>query len=321
MAEAAYDEQDPDTRRRLMQRLAQPNADPQTAQASTAPDTQPAPFESAPPTTEYQQPTRYDPEARYKTTDQPSPMPPPTTPAAAPKSLEDILRSIDPRNWQAGLAQNEAALKALGVTIQKKNGTDISGRLYGSQFGAQGYLDPHGTYGWATTGSGGGDAAPVASSQFQDAIRAILLERLAKTRTGVVDLNDPSITAPLNAAKDTATRQSEQERKQLAERLYAQGGLNSNALNQGIQQSNERMGIGLASLRAQLIQAAYKQQADELESDLQLAIASGDAESARQIQRELSYLSAQVQREGFGVQLAIDQNNRNQNTVTTATGR
>jgi dihydrodipicolinate synthase/N-acetylneuraminate lyase len=48
---------------------------------------------------------------------------------------------------------------------------------------------------------------------------------------------------------------------------------------------------------------------------MQQALASGDAESARQIQLAIANLNAAVQREGYGVTLAMDQANRNANTV------
>lgn len=176
--------------------------------------------------------------------------------------------------------------------------------------------------GGAATGGGTGTAAVTASptSSFTDQLRALLLERL-KAASGPVDENSPEISSALSAARDESQRLSDRERTALAERLYAQGvgsgggGLQSNALTQQIQQSAERNAGALSTLRANLIMNAYNQKRTELENDLQLAFASGDAESARAIQIQIANLQATVQRESIGAGLAINAANQNATTV------
>ncbi len=161
---------------------------------------------------------------------------------------------------------------------------------------------------FAGTGATGGDTS------WRDSIRQIIMKRLLADQ-GPIDENAPNIVAALNAAKDQLTRQSTTERDQLAERLYAQqgGGLNTDAVTQGVQQSNERMGTGLSTLRANLIQSAYKDRLTELNHLLDLATQTGDTEQAQQIQLSMANLQAALQREGLGVNLAefgaqLDQN-------------
>jgi hypothetical protein len=98
------------------------------------------------------------------------------------------------------------------------------------------------------------------------------------------------------------------------------GELNTNELNQGIQQSAERTAVGLGSTKAQLISRVYQQKAQQLQQDLQMALASGDAESAREIQLALANLQAQLTREGYGIDLAKFQQGQNTTTVGAGAG-
>lgn len=141
------------------------------------------------------------------------------------------------------------------------------------------------------------------NTDFINQIRQLLMSRL-QSAGQPVDPNDPSITAPLTAARDEATRTSDKERTDLAENLYANGGLNTDAISQKIQQSGEKNALGLGSLRATLITRELASRKDELKSLLQMAVQSGDAQSAQAIQMQMAELDAQVKREGLGDDLA-----------------
>lgn len=164
-------------------------------------------------------------------------------------------------------------------------------------------------------------AAPVApiESEFTKYLRDMIRSRLSAASTPV-DPNAENIKAPLTAARDEATRASDKERTDVAERLYAQGGLNTNALNQTIQQSAERNAGSLSTLRGTLIMNAYNQKNQELQSLLQMALASGDAQSARDVQSQIANLNAAIQREGLGVTLAINSASQNRDAVNSALG-
>jgi len=166
------------------------------------------------------------------------------------------------------------------------------------------------------TGTQNGVAGTVpgaqASNPFLDAIKQILMQRIAVAQQPV-DEQSPEVAQPFAAAKLQAQRQSAKERNDLAERLYASGDLNTAALDQGIQQSNENVAVGLAGLKAQLITQQLQAKRQELSDDLRYAIAIGDGESARQIQLALAALDAQLRREGYGVNLAAITAQQNSN--------
>lgn len=159
-----------------------------------------------------------------------------------------------------------------------------------------------------SSAGGGGD--------FNSQIRDMLMKRLAELGGGV-DENSTGISQALSAARNEGTRASEQERTALAEHLYADGGggLNSNAITQGIQQSAEKQGAAMSGLRANLIMGEYARKQTSLQQTLQLAVQSGDAEAARAAQKAIADLQAQLQREGFGVDLAKYQAYLNQHAV------
>lgn len=152
------------------------------------------------------------------------------------------------------------------------------------------------------------------NSDFLQQIRQLLMERL-KAASSPVDPNAPQINDPLVAARDEATRHTDKERTEMAERLYAQGGLNTDALTQGIQQSNERNATALGSLRAQLMTREFESKKAELRDLMQMALAAGDAQAAREIQMQIAELNAILQREGYGVQLAMNETNQNANAL------
>lgn len=155
----------------------------------------------------------------------------------------------------------------------------------------------------SATASGQPQQQGLWNSDFVNQLRTLLMSRLSAA-SAPVDQNDPSITAPLTAARDEASRASDKERTALAENLYANGGLNTDAISQKIQQSGEKNAQGLSTLRATLITRELASRRDELKSLLQMAVQSGDAESARAIQMQLGELDATVRREGLGVDLA-----------------
>lgn len=156
---------------------------------------------------------------------------------------------------------------------------------------------------FAATGASAGQQQGLWNQDFVTKIRSLLMQRLSAAGQPVNE-NDPSISAPLIAARDEATRGSDRERTALAEHLYADGGLNTDAISQKIQQSGEKNALGLGSLRATLITRELQSRRDDLKSLLQMAVQSGDAESAQAIQMQLAELDAQVKREGIGADMA-----------------
>lgn len=139
--------------------------------------------------------------------------------------------------------------------------------------------------------------------EFTAQIRQLLMQRL-QANQGPVDENATGISQAVSAARDETTRASDRERNQLAERLYAQGGLNTDELTRQIQQSGEQNAGALSSLRAKLVTQELQSRRDDMRSLLSMALQTGDSESARAIQLQLADLEAQLRRESMGVSLA-----------------
>lgn len=175
---------------------------------------------------------------------------------------------------------------------------------------------PGGPLATGTTGPSSNVNSPYGDQGIMDQFRAAIAKRLQEIGSPV-DENSANIAAPLTAARNEASRVSDQERNALAERLYAQqgGGLNTDALTRGIQQSAERNAVGLGGLRAQLITREYDARRSDLNAMLAQATASGDNASARAIQQQLAALDAQLKREGMSVDLAKYMAYLNQNAA------
>lgn len=188
--------------------------------------------------------------------------------------------------------------------------------------GASGGASGGGGTGGGGTGGGagaGGGAAASSTPDWYNQIRAMLMGRITAAQAPVNE-SDNYIAQPLSAARDALTRGQDEERKALAERLYATGDLSSSTLPQQIMQSSERNNVGYSQLRAGLISKEYSARREELANYLQLAMASGDAEMARNIQMEIARLNAAVQRESLGISLAEFLAQLNQNTARAGGG-
>lgn len=159
---------------------------------------------------------------------------------------------------------------------------------------------------------GGGDGG---MSDPNSALRQMLMQRI-QGLSGPFDPNtDPTVQTVFNAGKDATQRQLEQGRQQIAERLYAQGDLNSGNLGEQVQQSQEAAALGLGQMKSQIVQSLYTQRRQELTDLYQMALASGDAQSARELQNKLALLDATVRREQLGAQMGQWAYQNNANTI------
>lgn len=185
--------------------------------------------------------------------------------------------------------------------------------------------NPHSPQNQPGAGGGGGTSGTVPKggvwTDAMQQLRDLIMARLAQAGSPI-DVNAPNITEPVTAARNEATRSSEQERSALAERLYAQGGgaLDTNAINQNIQQSAERNAASVGGLRANLIMGEVNAKRQEFQQLLQMALAAGDAEAARNIQMAMADLEATLRREGWGIDLAKFQAQLDQNAALAGLG-
>lgn len=244
--------------------------------------------------------------------------------------------------------QSSAASSLVAPTSSASNASAITGEVAGTNHRPGDGTGVPGVYDWDNAGrpvdamghpymgalqdgspnpwtSGGGAPAATPATpavpDFQGEIRKQLMARLAELGTPVNEQSS-GIAGAVSGARDEATRASEQERTALAERLYAQGGggLNSNALTQQIQQSGEKNASSLGGLRANLMMQEYARKQTALQQTLSLAVQSGDAEAARAAQKAIADLQAQLQREGFAIDIAKYTAFLNQNAVLQGLG-
>lgn len=148
-------------------------------------------------------------------------------------------------------------------------------------------------------------------------LRAAISSRLLSDQAPVNE-TDANIAAPYTAAQNAADRQTQQARTAEAEREYANGGLNTDEMKQTNQQMAEANAGSLGTLKGNLIQQAYAQKQQDLQSLLSMALAAGDSASAQNIQAQLANLQATLTREGYGVTLATSAATQNANTIGAA---
>ena len=260
---------------------------------------------------------------------QPNAQPQPLGDTSAPQAstvaspsdwIGDALKSVnstdDPNYWRNVIAQhgdtNNAG--AQGYWLDRIRRGD------GSSLVANGTLQRFQDGGGAS-GSGG--------SAFQDQVRALLMKTIGDSQQPV-DVNSAEIKQPFDAATLDAQRQLQAGQKANAEAAYAQGrGSSSNELDQQNAQAREGVAGSLSTLKGQLVQRAVQTKVAQLQQALSLAVQSGDAESARQIQMQIASMNNMLGQQqlaqqgsqwndqyGLNLQNAIYQRNRDAYNAT-----
>lgn len=164
-----------------------------------------------------------------------------------------------------------------------------------------------------------GPSSGPGSSAYQDQVRQILMGILGQAQQPVNE-NSAEIQQPFQAAALDAQRGQDLERKQLAERLYAEGGGGTNELTQGTQQSAERLAGTLGNIKSQLIGRAVQNKQAQLQQALALAVQSGDAEAARAIQAQILAFQQSQWNDNYGLQLSDRQYQRDRDAARAKAG-
>lgn len=252
----------------------------------------------------------------------PAPAAPP--PAAAPPSPalpSTFDRATAPGQWQAtgnDLAKQDALLKAWGMGPLSANGTGTlpDGSVMDLRRGAKAgdntaiWMGAGGAGAGAMGGGSSGDGAlggagASGGGSYQDQIRQLILGQL-QGLSKPVDANDPQIAAEMSAQGRVLDRQAQQARAQAAERAAFQGLLNggagSGSFDTTLQGINEQKGEALTGLQAQLFGRTIQQNQSRLNQLLNMALQSGDAESARALQLRIAQMDEQLRRLGLSQQ-------------------
>ena len=151
----------------------------------------------------------------------------------------------------------------------------------------------------AATGIGG------ASNDFQNQIRALLLKQM-EGLSRPVDENDPAIRGELSSQDNAAERARRDRRAAAAERAAFQGLLNggasSGAFDAEVASGFEDKATRMSDVRSQLFGRELSARRTQLAGMLQMAMQSGDAESARAIQMQIAQMDAELKRMGLSQQ-------------------
>jgi hypothetical protein len=148
----------------------------------------------------------------------------------------------------------------------------------------------------------GGAAGGAAGSDWQTQIRAMLMEQM-KGYAKPVGMDDPGIQGEMQAQERTLERGRQDRRAAMAERNAASGlnsgGAGSGAMDAEIAAGYEDKGAAKTGLQAQLYSRELSARRDKMMQSLQLALQTGDAESARALQLKMSQMDNELQRMGL----------------------
>lgn len=163
------------------------------------------------------------------------------------------------------------------------------------------WLSPAG--GGAGGGAGAGGAAGAGQaggvSPFQQQIRDFLMQQMAGLAKPVT-ADDPAISGELAAQRNMLERNRQDRRAASAERAAADGLLNggqgSGSFEADVASGYEDKGTALSGIQAQLFGREIQARRDKLAQYVNMAMQSGDAESARALQLQLANMDDQLQR-------------------------
>jgi len=225
---------------------------------------------------------------------------------------------------------NGHSAETLDLRIGAKSGQNLAGW---TDVGMNGNSNGTGGSG-GFNGTGGGTGGASGSSPQQDAIRAALMAQLQKMGQPI-DPNDPTISTQLNASSNLLERQRQQRRAAMAERMAASGlnpgGAGSGAMDQEIAAGFEDKASQLSGIQGQLMARANEQRISQLQQALSLAVQSGDAQSARDLQLQIAQMQQSMEQarlgqsqsqwnDTYGLQSARDQYERDRDAARAKAG-
>lgn len=149
-----------------------------------------------------------------------------------------------------------------------------------------------------TLGQWSSNLSAAGLTSFQEQVRQMILQQLAGA-SKPVDPNAPDIRQPIDAAERRAEEIRRRRQSADAERLTQRGLGDSGALDTARRQGFEDMSQTISGVTAQIIGEQMQNKRRELVTLLQTAMASGDADAARQVQMQLAQIDAELRRLGL----------------------
>lgn len=160
----------------------------------------------------------------------------------------------------------------------------------------------------ASGGAGGGGGTPGAPGSagagggFNSNVRDMLMDLIKKSQQPITE-DDPAISGQIQSQDRLAERERQARRAIMAERAaydgLNSGGAGSGAMDTEILSGIEDAGQRKSDVRSQLMGRAIEQQKQQLMQAMQLAVQSGDAESARALQLQIAQMDNQLRRFGM----------------------
>jgi len=123
--------------------------------------------------------------------------------------------------------------------------------------------------------------------------RQLLMEQLGAA-SRPVSATDPGIAPILDAQRLALQRSSERQRSQMAARLANENLLDSGTFDTGMLGIEQARGEAMAGFTGDILNRELNARREQLTQLLAMAVQSGDAESARQIQTQLAAITAQM---------------------------
>lgn len=139
-------------------------------------------------------------------------------------------------------------------------------------------------------------------SAYQDA----LLKYLSKSQE-TPSLTDSTLAPQVEVYRAQAQRGQERQRLAASERAAATGQSESGYLDNLIMKGVQDQAMNTAGFNANLLGGEMNKRRDELQAGLRLAAATGDAESARELQARLAQVSAMMSQQGLNLQGQLGQ--------------
>lgn len=138
-------------------------------------------------------------------------------------------------------------------------------------------------------------------SPVQNAYQDALLKYLGKAQQ-TPTLDDSILGPQVEVYRAQQQRNQERNRRQVAERAAATGRSGSGFLDNQIDKGIQEQGFNTAAFNANLLGQEMGKRREELQAGLQLARATGDAESERELRARLAQVSAAMQQQALNLQ-------------------
>lgn len=139
-------------------------------------------------------------------------------------------------------------------------------------------------------------------------MRQILQQQIGQN-SQPISVDSPGVKEMIAAQHLESQRTGERQQSQLAARLASENLSSSGAADTGMNAIQQQRGESDASATAGILGSQLAQRQQALQQEMSLAVQSGDAESARQLQAQIQAINLQIQDAHFG-QSQGQQNNQ-----------